>query len=294
MKDHPKDLDLRTTLLILLLSLLWGANPVAIKIALPDSPPLALAWMRFVLGGLTVLIWAGWNRTPLRIFPGEGISLLILGVIFTLQIALLNLGVAYTTAANASVLLNTYPLHIALLAHFFVPGDQLTVRKAVGVLIAYLGVFVLFVDQLSLHGQYLVGGLLTLASAVILGIRWVYLSRKVQGIEPVKLLLAQVAFGVPAFFLGSQLTEAATIYHATGILLGSLLYQGIIVAGFNFILALNLTKVYKPSSMAAYQLTTPLFGVVLSWLILGERLTPLLAVGTVLVGVGIALTMAIR
>ena len=47
----PRDLDTRAVGLVLLLSALWGGNTVAIKVGLADAPPLALGWMRFVLGG---------------------------------------------------------------------------------------------------------------------------------------------------------------------------------------------------------------------------------------------------
>ena len=43
--------DLRGALLALLLSLFWGANPVAIKLGLQDAPPLRLAWMRLSSAG---------------------------------------------------------------------------------------------------------------------------------------------------------------------------------------------------------------------------------------------------
>jgi len=51
-----RDLDLSAALLALLLSLFWGGNPVAIKLGLEDAPPLRLAWMRFVVGGVVIVL----------------------------------------------------------------------------------------------------------------------------------------------------------------------------------------------------------------------------------------------
>ena len=289
MVAEPKDVDIQAALLVTLLSFLWGGNPIAIKAGLADAPPIRQAWMRFVLGGLTVLAWAWASRTPLRIHRHEVRPLAVLGVIFTVQIALLNLGVKYTTAAHVSILLNAYPIYTVLLAHFFVPGDRLSGKRAVGVLIAYAGVVLLFTREFSLASGLLLGDLLTSGSAFLLGVRTVYLNRAVQRINPVKLLLAQVAFSVPCYLVWSGLFEAAHPYRWTWALILAIGFQGFIVAGFNFILNLHLLKTYKPSGLAAYFLTTPLFGVFLSWLILGETITLRLLASAALVVGGIAL-----
>ena len=52
-----KAIDARGAALALLLSILWGANPVAIKVGLEDAPPIRLAWMRFLGGGAVIVVW---------------------------------------------------------------------------------------------------------------------------------------------------------------------------------------------------------------------------------------------
>ena len=53
-----RDVDAPGAALALLVSLFWGANTVAIKIGLVDAPPLRLAALRFVVGGLVIALWA--------------------------------------------------------------------------------------------------------------------------------------------------------------------------------------------------------------------------------------------
>jgi drug/metabolite transporter (DMT)-like permease len=289
MSAEPRNVDLRAASLVSMLAFLWAGNPIAIKIALADAPPIRQAWMRFIVGGLTVLAWALWTRSPLRIHRHEIRPLLVLGVLFTVQIGMLNLGVKYTTAAHVSILLNAYPIYTVLLAHFFVPGDRLTGARALGVVVAYGGVVLLFSHEFSLHSGLLLGDLITSGSAMLLGMRTIYLNRAVQRIDPVKLLLAQVAFSVPCYVVWSALFEAGQPYHWTTRLALSIGYQGVIVAGFNFLLNLHLLKTYKPSGLAAYFLATPLFGVLLSWLIVGESIPLRVLVSAGLVVGGIAL-----
>lgn len=284
---QPRELDAAAVGLILLLSLFWGANLVAIKIGLADAPPLRLAWMRFVLGGLVVLGWARATGASLRLVPGEPLPLLGLGLLFTVQLGLLNIGTHLTSASHATVLLNAYPIHIVLLAHFFIPGDPIDARRLGGLLLAYSGVVVLFARQL-LGATLVAGDLIISLSALLLGVRTIVMTRQVQRMDPTKVLLAQVVVGVPLFFALSGLFETAP-YRFTPALAWSLLYQGVVTAGFNFIVNLWLLQRYRPSSLAPFYLATPVFGVAVAWLVLGEEVTLALALATGLVAAGIGL-----
>ena len=110
MTSPHRGLNLRGAALALLLSALWGGNPVAIKIGLHDAGPFALGWMRFVLGGVSILAWAWWTGAlrEFRIEPREWRPLAVLGLLFTVQIGLMNLGTDLTSASHSAVLLNAY------------------------------------------------------------------------------------------------------------------------------------------------------------------------------------------
>ena len=90
-----------------------------------------------------------------------------LGVLFAVQIGLMNAGIAMTTATHAAVLVNTYAVHTVVLAHFTVPGDRLTAAKLGGVAVAYLGIVLLFARDFSFQGATLAGDLVVSASALL-------------------------------------------------------------------------------------------------------------------------------
>ena len=289
MLAEPKNVDLQAASLVTLMAFLWAGNPIAIKLALVDAPPIRQAWMRFVLGGVAVLAWARVNGNSLRLHRHEVRALLVLGVLFTIQIALMNLGVKYTSAAHVAVLLNAYPIYTVVLAHLFVPGDRLTGRRTVGVALAYVGVVLVFSREITLQSAYLLGDFIISGSALLLGVRTVYLNRAVQRIDPVKLLLAQVAFSVPCYLAWSAVFEGGQPYQWTWRLASSLAFQGFIVAGFNFIMNLHLLRTYKPSGLASFYLATPIFGVFQSWLLVGEQVGLRLMLAACFVAAGIAL-----
>ena len=290
--SHYRPLDGKGTAITLLLSALWGANPVAAKIGLNYVPPLRLAWMRLALGGIAVLVYAWSVRHPhvFTVRRGEWRVLWSVGLLFSVQIALMNIGLARTTSAHAALLVNSYAIHTVVLAHFFIPGDRLTAAKLGGILVAYAGIAILFVPDFSFGSATLVGDLLVSASALVLGERTVYLARAVQTLDPVKLLVYQSAIGGACLWLQSLWWEAGVATNYTLPLAASLFYQGAVVAGFNFMMNMHLMQRYRPSALAAWSLTTPIFGVLVSAVVAGDTLTPTLLFSTLMVAAGIGLT----
>jgi drug/metabolite transporter (DMT)-like permease len=291
-----RPLDWRGAATALLLSALWGANPVAIKVGLVDTPPFWLAFLRFLLGGLVILAYAALTRHPgvFDVRPGEWRVLVSLGVIFSVQIGSMNVGLGLTSAAHGAVLINSYAVHAVVLAHFMIPGDRLTPAKLGGALVAYLGIVLLFARDFSFASETMLGDLVLAGSAVLLAERVVYMARAVQRFDPIKLLVFQSIIGSACFLLASLVLEGSSPTRYTGALAASLLYQGAVVAGFNFIVNSYLYRVYLASALTTCSLTTPLFGVLIAAAVTGDRLSPLLLLSSVMVAAGIGLTVRRR
>lgn len=253
-------------------------------------PPFRLAAARFVIGGLVVLAWAaGTGRlAALRLRPGEARPLVVVGLLMTVQIGIMNVATSLTSASHVAIILNSYAVHTVLLAHFLVPGDRLRPRRLAGVLVSYAGVVLLFVRQVSAGAPTLLGDVLVCVSAVLLAERTVYLARAVQSLDAVKLLMAQAVIGVALFALASAAFEPMPT-RWTASLAASLAFQGVVVAGFNFILNLWLLRRYRPSSLSPFFLTQPIFGVLAAAVFTGDPLTLDLLLSSAAVGVGIAL-----
>jgi drug/metabolite transporter (DMT)-like permease len=284
-------MDLTGAALALLISVFWGISPVTVKIAFLDIAPIRLAVWRFALGGVVILLW-GWvsgQLTGFRVRRHEVRPLIVVGMILAMQVGFINFGTARTSAAHAAVILNSYAVHIVVLAHFLIPGDRLTLRRLSGILVAYAGILTLFVRQPEGTGVTLFGDVLVFISSVLLAERTVYLARAVHRLDPLKLLLAQIVIGSACFIVYSGLFETEPTRWTVRLLV-ILVFQGVVLAGFNFVINLWLLQHYRPSALAAFYLTQPVFGVIAATLMAGDRLTPELIVASVAVTVGIWLT----
>ena len=286
-----RDIDLTGASLALLISVVWGISPATVKIAFEDIAPIRLAVFRFLLGGLVIVLWAWLSGkfANFRIARHEVRPLIVVGLILAVQVGCINFGTARTNAAHAAVILNSYAVHIVTLAHFLIPGDRITPRRLSGVLVAYGGIVPLFVRQPEGAGVTLLGDLLVFASSVLLAERTVYLARAVHSLDPVKLLLAQIGVGTCVFIVYTSLFEHEPT-RWTGRLVAILLFQGIVLAGFNFVVNLWLLRYYRPSALAAFYLTQPVFGVVAAALMAGDPMTVEIVIASVAVTIGIWLT----
>lgn len=273
----------------LAINILWGANPVAVKLGLAAFPPLWSAFFRFAMGILCIALWA--RVSGIRLWPEyrEWPGLFVLAAWFMTQIAMMNYGINLTSGASAAVVMATFPLFAGIFAHFMIAGDRLNLGKAAGLLIAFLGVGLVLTcgrmpDELSRAN---LGDLILLASTIVLGWRWIFTARLVSKIEPARVVLWQMLLSLPAFAAVAALSEDIVWRQVGWVPIGALVYQGVVVAGLAFMVNAWLIKRYSPSVMFSFAFISPISGVALSALLLGDPLTWDLAMGTVGVGIGL-------
>jgi drug/metabolite transporter (DMT)-like permease len=278
----------RAVLAALAIHTLWGGNPVAVKLGLEAFPPLWSGFLRFALGCLCVAAWARFARIPLLPERGEWPALVLISLLFTLQIWLMNVGFGATTAANGAVLIAANPLFGMLFAHFLIPGDRVGPWRAVGVAVAFGGVALVITRGAALElGS--AGDWIVLGSACLLGLRLALSGRVLRRMNEVRLTLWQMLLSLPLFLAGA-LTWEEIRWEAIGPApVAGILYQGIVVAGLAFTVNFYLIRRYTPSVMISFNFVSPVAGVLLGLLILGERLSVSLLSGMALVALGLAL-----
>ena len=284
MQKERKNLSFRAASLDLVLSFLWGGHPTALKVALPYSPPIRQGWMRFVISAIVILFWARYKKVSLIPTKAEIKPLVQLGILFSVQLLFLNIGISKTSVSSSVILNSTYPIWVITLGHFFIKGDNFTFIKFSGVMIAYLGIIITYFDSFG-NSSFLLGNSFCLASGFLLGVRTIFLAKGSESIAPLKLLMAQAFFGSLIFILLSVIFESDP-YKFSLILLISILYQGAIVAGFNFIANIWLLKNYKPSQVTVIHLSQPIFGILIGYVVLGEKIGLLVLLGAAFVILG--------
>lgn len=273
----------------LFVSALWGGNIVALKIGVATVPPLWSAFWRFLLGVAAVVVWAKSTGIPLKPLPGERWPLTILGLLFTLQIAGLNLGVNETSPAYAVILLNSYPIFTNLISHFFMPEDRLSSQRILGLGIAFGGICYLALGRpdARLAPHPFLGNGLVVGASVLLAAGTVYTQRLVQTIEPMRPVVWQMLIPLPIFLAAALWFEPATLQPLSAAPVMALLYQGVAIGGLCFVVWTRLLQRHSPGSLSVFAFSVPVFGVAWSALIFGEAITGRVIAGVVAVTTGI-------
>ncbi|MBX9645564.1 MAG: DMT family transporter [Xanthobacteraceae bacterium] len=276
--------------LMLMLCLSWGFNQIAVKLALPDVPPMMQALIRSA-GALPVLLVVGWFR-GVKFFENNGTLWpgLVAGVLFGIEFVLIFTGLVFTSASRAAVFLYTAPFFVALGSYQFL-GERLSGLQWGGLALSFMGVaLAIGVPQPNVDAKVLLGDLLVVAGGAL----WAATTLIAKGTglrnaAPEKALGYQVAVSIPILAAASFLSGEA-ITHMPSLLSVSLLaYQAFWVVGITFMLWFALVKVYSPSKLSAFSFITPLFGVVASYFIMHDTLTIAFGVAALLVIAGLYL-----
>ena len=268
---------------------LWGANPVAVKFGLQVFPPLLSAFVRFVIAIVCIALWAYVKKLPLWPDRAEWPALSILSALFFVQIALMNIGFGMTSGSVGSVLTATYPMFGALFAHIMLPDDKLSFSKILGLLVAFVGAGLI----LARHGGgdawswFDVGSFVVLSHAALLGFRMIYAAQLLREMDPVRVMAWMMILSLPAFALSGMWFETVQWHNLSWPPILGLLYQGVVIAGFGFMINAHLMKRYSPSLMLSFGFVSPVSGVLLSLWLLGESLSWPIAAGTAAVGLGL-------
>lgn len=278
--------------ILLILAVIWGANMASIKIAARDMAPLLMAGVRSLVASIGLFVWM--KIKGMEIFPGRTHLFhgMVVGAMFGVEFGLVYQGLEYTLASRLYVLLYTAPFFAALGAHYFLKGDRLNPWKGTGLILAFLGILILFLKKIGpLSAEALPGDLMALAAGALWGATTVYIKRFLaQRAQPLQMLFYQVFFSAPLLFALSFITESPMVKGVSFMGLAALFYQCIIVAFLSYLVWFELIHRYPVSLLHAFSFFTPVFGVFLSGvLILGEPLHLNLLLSLILVSAGMVL-----
>ncbi|WP_229448021.1 DMT family transporter [Nitratireductor sp. B36] len=269
------------------LTLTWGVNQVAIKLANVGFNPMLSMFLRSAVATLLVFLWCRYRGIHLFERDGTLRPGILAGLLFGFEFILVFLGLDYTSAARGALMLNTMPFWVLLGGHFFL-GEKMSALKFGGLLLAFAGVVLVFSDSLSLPGpDALFGDVLCLVA----GIAWaativVIKQSSLSNAGAEKTLLYQLSVSaivtVPFIpFGGSLLREVSAL--ATS----ALVFQAVFVVSFTYLVWFWLMRRYPASGLSSFAFLTPVFGVLSGGLLLGEPLTIKILLALCLIAIGL-------
>lgn len=281
------------------LGLTWGGTFLVIELALETLTPFWIAAARISIATLpTVLVWRVLGGKLWRTEERAWASLVCVGALSSaVPFMLLSWGQQFVTSGFAGVSMAAVALLVLPLAHFFVPGEQLTQRKALGFVIGFVGVVILIGGQaFSSTGVHLEppGRIACVCAACCYAVSSVVM-RRLPPIDPIGLAAVPLLFGsaliIPTAFMSEgipPMPDARTI--------AILCFLGLVpTAGANF-LRVWVIRTAGPVFMSLTNYQVPFWSVLLGAVFLSEPLPQslLLALTLILAGVGLSQFSALK
>lgn len=278
-----------TVALVVLTALLIGLNYTVMKWALDHTTPLALAALRTTVGApflLAVALIRG-ERLPQTRQQWMAVWWISLSIT-TVSSGFLVLGISRLSPGLSAMLSATMPLFTALIAVLVIaefPGR----RGYFGLLIGVVGAVFLAVPAFG-SGNTTLGIVFLLISSVSWAAGAV-LNKRLPGaleISPLMLVALQITFSAVCLHVAVPFVEDWSETSFTWGLTLPLLYAGIPSLAVTFYLFASVLRRAPAIQGAAVAYLTPFFGVVFSWLLVGDQLGRAEMLGGLLVIVGVA------
>ncbi|EDQ04762.1 putative cystine transporter YijE [Sulfitobacter indolifex] len=286
--ERKSHIDTFGAVALVLFAVNLGFNQVVIKVSTGGFNPVFLAGLRSLGAVFLLLIWMRLRGVSLSLPRSALMGGLAAGAFFTLEFVCLFLALDLTTVSRASILLYSMPVWLGIAAHLWLPGERLSGARLLGMGLAMGGVALALSDG-GVDGANWLGDLLALLAAfcwagIALCVRITPLSK----VPPAQQLMMQLIISAPVLLLLAPLF-GPLLRGVEPVHLAGLAYQIVAVASFGFLAWFWLLTVYPAASVASFSFLSPVFAVLLGWLILSEEIGLTVWLALLLVAVGIYL-----
>lgn len=278
---------------MMLLAVLWGLSIPITKLGLDTMPPMPFTALRFAFAVPFLFIFAiGRHRIPLSALPRVAtLGLIGIGIGNVSQ----SFGVAGASASVSTIVSATIPVFIVILAAIRL-GQPVSGVQQFGLAAAFAGVAMVAFGQGNDGGDLeqttLIGVALILLSAVMIAFYYVWSVELAARLGTVTVVIWSTLAGFLALLPFTAWEIATTPFRVEPVAVASAVYLGLLVSAVGLFLWLWLLRTVPARIAASVQFLQPVFGITASATMFGDRMGPLFVTGSVLVliGVGISLT----
>ena len=283
--------------LVFLLALLWGSSYPLIKVAVGTIPPLTVAALRALIGGLLLLAFLGAAGRRQLWITATGSSQLFTQAVFNciLPWILLAWAVRSIDAGLATILNSLSPIFIFLMTWGITRHEPATPRKFLGVALGLAGVLAIVgVNALSGLGQHTLAELACVAGALCYGIAAI-VGRRFSDVSPLVPAAGSTLWAAVVMVPLALVAEEPWTLRPSIESILCMAALAVFSTGFAFVVYFRLLATVGSIAMSSQAYLRIVVGVGFGMVFLGERLSTGAIVGLPLVLAGVvAMTMPPR
>lgn len=278
-------------LLLILLSVLWGASFFFVELAVDDIPPFTLALARCAIAAVFLLVYVRINGFALPRDAATWRSLAVLAALNTLfPFTLIFWGQTHIASSLAGILNATAPLFSIVIAHFATTDERMTAARAAGVVIGFVGAVVMIgVDALGDVGVHVLAQLAIVAAAFCYASAGVY-GRRFKAYPPSVIAVSIMMLGSCMLLpLALLIDRPWALAMPSAVAFASTIGLGLVSTGVAFLIYF---RVLARAGAVNFQLVAfliPVSAILLGVGVLGEHLESRHVVGMAAIALGLAI-----
>ncbi len=271
--------------------LIWSTSFIGTKIAYASFPPITLGAARFIIASIILGILVVLKKEFIKPEPKDMKLIAASGILgITIYFTMENIGVKWTTAINAALIVASYPA-ITTLLELMIYKEKPSFYKTAGIALAIGGVYLVSYTGNGVHGENQLAGNMILIATGIVWALYNFTTRKVVNKYPaVTLSFYQTAIGTVCFVpLAFIEMDRWTVPNA--ISLSALIYLGVFCSVAAFMLYNFGLRRLSASTTVSLMNLVPAFGAIFSVLILHEPISLRQCMGGAIVVLGVMLSV---
>lgn len=275
--------------LLALLSFLWGSSYLLVKVSVETIPPLTLIAVRVAVAAVCLLAVAGWLGHALPKDRRTWRMLLLQAVFNSIGAwTLLAWGQQYVSSGLAGVLNSTSPIFVIFITLAATRHETVSGRKLAGAMLGVLGVaFIVGLDALDGLGQEVVAQMAVLCGAILYAIAAIY-GKRFAKLHPTVTAAGTMICATVALVPASLVVDRPWTLSPTPSALLSALALAVFCTAGALLIYFRLVRTLGSMGVASQSYLRAIVSVLLGIAVLGEALTPVIALGSLTALLGVA------
>ena len=288
---HKKGTRAKAIFALAMVCLLWGTTWIASKEGVRNMPPLQMAGIRQIIGGLCYVLFfvARGERWPKG---KEWQSILVLSFLnFIIANGLSTWALKYISSGLAAIIGAIFPLWLVVIGLFSAKA-KMPGKALLGLLLGFGGVCIIFYEHLQdfLSGDFRFGILLSLVATWAWAFGTIYTKKHAANFNPyfsigLQMVISGIALTGVSYSATDTIPIAAIVWQSWAAIAYLVIFGSVI----SFIAYLYALQNLSTEQASLYAYINPIVAVLLGWLIFSEKLTMFIAVGGVVTLLGVYL-----
>lgn len=254
---------------------IWGFNVIAVKIVVSEFPPVTITAFRVFIAFLALAPFIFYKKLYRKLTKKEWYYVIGISTfgIFGFQY-FMSVGLNYTTATNAGIILGAAPIATAIAAAIFLK-DKLTTLRGLGFVLGFIGVTIIIMAGSNEGFSISMGDLYLCIAVIVQTISFVLIKKASETLNTTYMTGISLLIGSFIIFIIGFITEPngiSQIHGGSSVAWGLFIFSGFVATGLGYLIVNSAIQQVGAGNSAIFLNLSPFFAVISAYFVLHESI----------------------